>query len=62
MVKKIIIEIEIDKMLISDTDWTSEVADKIQENIIESATKTIKKWNRWHSAQIKTISLNSKVE
>jgi hypothetical protein len=62
MVKKIIIEIEIDKMLISDTDWTSEVADKIQENIIESATKTIKKWNRWHSTQIKTISLNSKVQ
>ncbi len=62
MAKKIIIEIEIDMMLISDTNYTIEVADKIQENIIESATKTIKKWNRWNSTQIKTISLNSKVE
>lgn len=62
MAKKIMIEVEIDKMLGSDIDWTIEVADKIQENIIESATKTIKKWNRWNSAQIKTISLNSKVE
>ena len=62
MAKKIIIEVEIDKMLGSDIDWTIEVADKIQENIIESTTKTIKKWNRWNSAQIKTISLNSKVE
>jgi hypothetical protein len=62
MAKKIIIEVEIDKMLGSDTDWTIELADKIQENIIESATKTIKKWNRWHSNKIKTISLNSKVE
>jgi|LakMenEpi03Aug12_release.lakeMendotaPanAssembly.Ray.scaffolds.fasta_scaffold773907_2 hypothetical protein len=62
MAKKIIIEVEIDKMLGSDTDWTIELADKIQENIIESATKTIKKWNRWNSGQIKTISLNSKVE
>lgn len=62
MAKKIIIEVEIDKMLGSDLDWTIEVADKIQENIIESATKTIKKWNRWNSSQIKTISLNSKVE
>ena len=62
MAKKIIIEVEIDKMLGSDTDWTIEVADKIQENIIESATKTIKKWNRWHPTKIKTISLNCKVE
>jgi hypothetical protein len=62
MSKKIIIEVEIDKMLGSNTDWTIEVANLIQENVIGSSTKTIKKWNRWHSNKIKTVKLTSKVE
>ena len=62
MSKKITIEVEIDKMLGSDTDWTSELADKIQENLIESATKSLKQWNRWHGNKIKTVKLTSKVE
>ena len=62
MAKKIIIEVEIDKMLGSGLDWTSEVADKVRENLIDSATKTLKKWNCWHANKIKIKSLISKVD
>jgi hypothetical protein len=62
MAKKIIIEVEIDKMLSSDIDWSIEVADKIRENLIESVTKTVKKWNRWNGSKIKTVSLISRVD
>jgi hypothetical protein len=60
--KKIIIEVEIDQMDSFDCDYTDELADKIQKNLIKTAHKTVKMWNFWNTIKNKLVSLTTKVE
>lgn len=60
--KKIIIEVEIDQMNSFDSDYTDELADKIQKNLIKATHKTVKNWNFWNTPKNKLVSLITKVE
>ena len=60
--KKIIIEVEIDQMNSFDSDYTDELADKIQKNLIKATHKTVKNWNFWNTIKNKLVSLITKVE
>lgn len=59
--KKITIEIEIDKKD-GFVDYTDELADKIQKNIIKSVSKTMKWYNFFNMDKIKLISLKYNIE
>ncbi len=60
--KKLTIEIEISKMLESDTDFTAEFSAKLQKDLHKTIEKSISSWNRWNSNKMKMDKLFSAIQ
>ena len=62
MGNKITVEITLDSLATSTHIYVDELSDKLQQEILKTVRKKVRRWNFWSTVKIKLLGINSKVE
>ena len=62
MGNKITVEITLDSLATSTHIYVDELSDKLQQEILKTVRKKVRRWNFWSTVKIKLLNIISKVE